>query len=150
MVREVIGECYVQSLQMNEIETADTQQVKHFVRETLDCACPNEVFEHILIDNHSDIFTITNTIYRIGGRLFVAVLVPADWRDAAKCLGQLIDAGMQYRDQHGFNRFRLVIATREDDAINKLQSAFSSLPHKDEKVHLHVIPAESLPFDAPA
>jgi hypothetical protein len=135
---------------MNKIGTTDRQHIKHFVRESLGCTCPEEVFENIRVADHLDQFTSASIIYEIGERLLVAVLVPADWRDTARQLGQLVDAGMQYRDRHGYNRFRLVIATVDGDAINRLQSDFEALTHKDEKVHLHVIKPELLPLDVPA
>jgi len=135
---------------MNRIETTGRQQIKNFVRESLGCTCPDNVFEDIRVADYSTQFTSANIIYEIGGRLIVAVLVPADWRDTARRLGQLVDAGMQYRDQQGYNRFRLVIVTSDDDANNRLQSAFELLVTKDEKIHLHVIRPEVLPFDVPA
>ena len=135
---------------MNRIGTTDRQQIKHFVRESLGCTCPEDVFENIRVADHSEHFTSASIIYEIGERLLVAVLIPADWRDTARHLGQLVDAGMQYRDQHGYNRFRLVIATLDGDAITRLQSDFDALMQKDEKVHLHVIKPELLPFDVPA
>ena len=135
---------------MNKIETTDRQHIKAFVRESLGCTCPDEVFENIRVADHADQFTSASIVYEIGERLLVAIVVPADWRDTARRLGQLVDVGMQYRDQHDYKRFRLVIATYDGDAINGLQSDFDSLIHKDEKVHLHVITPELLPFDVAA
>jgi hypothetical protein len=135
---------------MNKIETTDRQQIKNFVRESLGCTCPDEVFEDIRVADHCTLFTPANIIYEIGGRLVVAVLLPADWRDTARRLGQLVDTGMQYRDRQGYNRFRLVIVTSDDDANKRLHSTFESLVNKDEKIHLHVITPEVLPLDVPA
>lgn len=138
MVREAIGTCCVQSLQMNDTRHINTC-IKHFVREHLGCACPDKVFENITVTEQSELFSSANTVYEIGGRLFVAVIVPADWNDMSIQLGKLVVDGMQFRDQHGYNRFRLVIVTDDDDAEKGLQRIFNDLPGIDNKTHLHVI-----------
>ena len=144
MVQEVIVMCCVQSLQMNDIK-CDTASIKRFVREHLGCDCPDKVFENITVTEQSDIFTTTSTVYEIGGRLFVAVFVSVDWRNMARRLGNLVEAGKRFRDQHGYNRFRLVIATENDDAAANLQQVFDDLPGIDDKTHLHVIRPNTLP-----
>ena len=143
MVREAIGTCCVQSLQMNDARLKNTC-IKHFVREHLGCTCPDEVFENITVTEQSDIFSSANTVYEIGGRLFVAVIVPGDCNDMSIQLGKLVVDGMQFRDQHGYNRFRLVIVTDDDDAEKGLQRIFNDLPGIDNKTHLHVIKSNIL------
>ncbi len=149
MVQEVTAVCYVQSFQMNDTRRKDIS-IKEFVRQHLGCACPDEVFENITVTEQSGIFSSANTVYEIGGRLFVAVFAPEDWHDMASHLGKLVNAGKQYRDLHGYNRFRLVIATNGHDATTDLQLVFDSLPNIDEKTHLHVITPELLPWHADA
>lgn len=144
MVQEVTGMCCVQSLQMNDIKRQNTS-IKHFVREHLGCACPDQVFEDITVTEHSGIFASANTVYEIGGRLFLAVFDPVDWHETAKHLGKHVDAGKRFRDQHGYHRFRLVIVADDDDAAKSLQRAFDNLPERDEKTHLHVIRPELTP-----
>lgn len=144
MVLEAIGVCYVQLFRMSDIKHTNAS-IKHFVRESLGCACPDNVFENITVTERSGIFASASTVYEIGGRLFVAVFVPLDWHDMAKHLGKFVVAGKQYRDQHGYNRFRLVIVTDNNDAAKHLQIAYASLPNIDEKTHLHVIKPEVLP-----
>lgn len=144
MVREAIGMCCVPSLQMNDIKRKNTC-IKYFVREQLGCACPDDVFENITVTEQSDIFSSANTVYEIGGRLFVAVIVPADWNEISIQLGKLFVDGKQFRDQHGYNRFRLVIVTDDDEADKDLQRIFNDLPGIDDKMHLHVIKPGRLP-----
>lgn len=144
MAQEVTALCFVQSLQMNDTEPGSAA-IKHFVREQLGCACPDEVFESIRLIEHGCISDLSSTVYDIGGRLLVAVLTPVNWHEITKRLGQLVDAGKQYRDQHGYNRFRLVIVTDNDDAAHRLQLVFDGLPNIDEKTHLHVIKPDVLP-----
>ncbi len=140
---------YAQSFQMNDIKHTNTS-IKHFVREHLGCACPDEVFDNIRVVDRCRIFDLSNTVYEIGGRLLVAVITPSDWHEVENNLAQLIDAGKQFRDQHGYNRFRLVIATGDTDAIASLQAAFRSQPNVDEKTHLHVIRPEAIPSNVSA
>ncbi len=137
------------SLQMNDSGFHNTV-IRHFVRESLGCNCPDEVFENISVSTHSELFSINNTVYDIGGRLFVAVVAPDDWHDVRQDLAQMIDTGKSYRDRHGFNRFRLVVVTDNNDAKKKLPSLFGALPNIDDKTHLHVIGPELLPRNASA
>lgn len=144
MAREVIGTCCVPSLQMNDIKRKNSS-IKHFVREHLGCACPDEVFDEITVTEQSEIFSLKHTVFEIGGRLFVAVFVPADWHVIKMQFGKLVVDGKQFRDQHGYNRFRMVIATEDDDAEKDLQRIFNDLPGIDDKMHLHVIKPDLLP-----
>lgn len=144
MAREVIGTCCVPSLQMNDIKRKNSS-IKHFVREHLGCACPDEVFDEITVTEQSEIFSLKHTVFEIGGRLFVAVFVPADWHVITMQFGKLVVDGKQFRDQHGYNRFRMVIATEDDDAEKDLQRIFNDLPGIDDKMHLHVIKPDLLP-----
>jgi hypothetical protein len=129
---------------MNDLKRKNSC-IKHFVREHLGCICPDKVFESIKVTEQSDIFPSANTVYEIGGRLFVAVFFPADWHDIKMQLGKLVVNGKQFRDQHGYNRFRVVIATVDDDAEKDLQRIFNDLPGIDDKTHLHVISPNILP-----
>jgi hypothetical protein len=131
-------------------KTPPNIRVEHFVRETLGCTCPDDVFKDIRQPDPCAVFASAYAVYEIGGRLCVAVFVPANWCDLAQKLGQLVADGMQYRDQHGFNRFRLVIACSDDDAVTQLPQAFDALPNIDDKVHLHVVPPNQLPVDVTA
>ncbi len=136
--------CCVQSLQMNEIKHRDTS-IKHFVREHLGCDCPDEVFDNIKVSRQTGLFSEKHTVYEIGGRLFVTVFFPVNWHDINMKLGKLVVDGKQFRDQHGYNRFRLVIVTDDDDAENDLLLTFNDLPCIDDKTHLHVINPSILP-----
>ena len=121
------------------------ESVRHFIRNSLGCTCPDEVFDTIRISEHTDLFTLENTVYEIGGRLFVAVFTPADWKDIAVQLEQLVEAGKHYRDRHGYNRYRLVVVTDNPEAADKLQLQFKTLSNTDGKTHLHIIKPELLP-----
>ena len=129
---------------MNETP-ARNSGIKDFVRESLGCSCPDEVFEAVRVVPQSEVLGIPATVYEIGGRLCVAVVAPGNWRDIAPVLGELVEAGKQYRDRQGFNRFRLVIASANEQAGSELPALFARLQNTDDKTHLHVIGPELLP-----
>ena len=141
---EATGAYSAQSLRMNDI-SSDNNAIKHFVREALGCGCPDEVFDDIRISVRSDLFDTDATVYEIGARLLVAVFTPVEWRNLRSKLGHILDAGKQYRDRRGYNRFRLVIVTDDEEAAGTLVPAFRSLQNIDERVHLHVIDPQALP-----
>ena len=129
---------------MNDTRPADPV-IKTFVRERLGCACPDEVFNNIVITDGDRHFDTDTNLYQIGGRLLVAVLMPQDWHQICARLERMVETGKRMRDQHGYNRFRLVIATGDRDADNLLQRAFSDCQNTDDKIHLHVIHPRLLP-----
>ena len=124
--------------------------LKHFVRESLGCGCPDDVFEDVRVTQGFELLGADATVYEIGGRLFVAVIVPGNWRDIAPILVDLVEAGKNYRDGHAFNRFRLVIVSDSAQAGNELPLLFDQLQNTDDRTHLHVIRPEQLPHHVTA
>ena len=127
---------------------ASREKIKHFVRHELGCRCADEVFQHIQVSGRPATFASANALYWIGGRLLVAVYVTDDWREFGSRLGRLVADGVGYRDQHRYNRLRLVIATTDNAAVDHLRAAFKALPVIDDRVHLHAVTPDRLPFDA--
>ena len=123
----------------------DNAAIRHFVRESLGCTCPDKVFDHIRVTGQPDLFVAATTLYEIGGRLCVAVSVPVDRHDIERNLGQMIQTGKDYRDRHGFNRFRLVVVTDDDSAKQELPVLFDAVPGNDDRTHLHVVDPRSVP-----
>ncbi|UCB55766.1 MAG: hypothetical protein JSW45_04345 [Thiotrichales bacterium] len=123
----------------------ENRGVTQFVRGVLGCSCPDKVFEDISVTRQSKLFGITNCVYEIGGRLIVAIVVPQDWQDVEPALGSMVEVGKKYRDRHGFNRFRLVVASDSDEAHQVLTAQFEALPDIDERLHLHVIEPQKIP-----
>lgn len=119
--------------------------IREFVQQQLGCTCPDEVFDSIGISNGSRYFDSESTLYEIGGRLLIAVLMPQDRHQICAGLEQVIETGKRMRDQHGYNRFRLVIATVDRDADSLLHRAFNDCQNTDDRVHLHVIHPRMLP-----
>jgi len=129
---------------MNETRSQD-DSVKRFVRTHLGCSCPEAVFKNIQRLDESVVFPSADVVYDIGGRLLVAVFVPKQWRQIQDELEQLVNAGKKYRDQQGYNRLRLVIATNDSNAEEVLGNAFHILSNTDDKIHLHVTELQALP-----
>lgn len=123
-----------------------SSDIKHFVREQLGCACPDEVFSTIRVTRKPDSFEgmPIDCLIEIGNRLLVAVSMQA-LQKLNSNLEKIFLTGRAYRDSHGFNRFRLVVATADKETQISIQSAFDSLTLTDEKIHLHVIYPAVLP-----
>ena len=139
---------------MTEPAAISHPQATHFIRHTLGCGCPDEVFEHIRIDMLPEVFLGLPVDYMIdvGGRLLVAVCASADWRQVQQSLTGILRRAREYRDRNGFNRFRLVVAAEDaDEARAVLQSVFDdAVSDGDEKMHLHVLKQAALPGVASA
>ena len=123
-----------------------SSDIKHFVREQLGCACPDEVFSTIRVKYKPCLFEDMPVDYliEIGNRLLVAISIN-NVNGINVTLEHVFQTGKKYRDSHGFNRFRLVVATTDKETRASIQSAYDSLILKDEKIHLHVVDPAVLP-----
>ncbi|MHC4355040.1 MAG: hypothetical protein ACYTE3_08860 [Planctomycetota bacterium] len=117
------------------------REIKQFVRGTLGCTCPDEVFEHIDCRAGVNVSQDVRLDYEInvGNRLLIYLVAVDDSGSLRPLISQLVREGTGKRDRENFNRFRLVLLTQEptDMAENALV-VFQSLG-ADEKVHLHVV-----------
>lgn len=122
------------------------ENIKIFVKQTLGCACPDEVFQYI--DCQSNIRLqddiVLNKKINIGNRLLIYV-IEADNPDSMKdIVPLLISMGKNERDSLRLNRFRLVLVT---DRLNEIKQAADILfdtVDKDERIHLHVISQDDI------
>jgi hypothetical protein len=121
--------------------------IEHFVRGTLGCQCPDEVFRSVSVDpTRTEDGAIGYTRLRVGNRLLIFILDTAAVRVAGGALTDLVACGRRERDEHGYNRFRLVIACDEPaSAGSAVQSAFDEAAGNDERTHLHCVPRALLP-----
>ena len=119
----------------------DADKIVVFVRETLGCGCPEEVFRSLDYRRAVPLYgeVVLNSVVTVGNRLLVYVIEPNPADAAQRYFPIVVTAGKQERDSRGLNRFRLVIVT--DDTAEKagLLDLFHKLQSKDEKMHLHVI-----------
>ncbi len=121
---------------------ANNEKIKLFVIQTLGCACPEEVFQYILCQNNiklNDDILLHNKI-NIGNRLLIYVVKMNNPDFVKSYLPVLVSTGKKERDNSGFNRFRLVVATdRVEQTKQVADSVFKNLKEKDEKIHLHIV-----------
>lgn len=127
--------------------------IRRFVRETLGCTCPEEVFERIE-DEYCAARDGLGEYRRllVGERLLIYIVTlfegrgsAAGWKDGLDDaleaqLCALLAAGRAERDRLGLNRFRAVLAAPEPDALAPLaRRALATFHDADAKVHLHVV-----------
>jgi hypothetical protein len=125
----------------------DTSAIEHFVRHSLGCRCPDEVFRAITIDRRPAARGRPPQVQLlVGSRLLVHVVSsPLDGL-ASGWLETLVDEGRALRDRHGYNRFRLVIASTDTRAPpGDLERRFERASGSDDRAHLHLLSTDQLP-----
>ena len=128
----------------------DTERLRHFIRSTLGCGCPDEVLSRIECsrshDGPADDLRLTRM--NVGGQLLVYVLeggFPGD--AAAAAVPAVLASGLSERDRGGFNRLRIVLATDIPDEVRpRAEAAFRAAAPADDRLHLHVVAVNDLPF----
>ncbi|MCP4609500.1 MAG: hypothetical protein GY845_12370 [Planctomycetes bacterium] len=127
----------------------DNKAITEFVRNTLGCNCPEEVFQYIDCRSIENIDEYIEPVYEIniGNKLliFAAGIDEVDSLESA--IPKLVRTGINKRNEKKFNRFRLVLLTApEIDIAAQASGIFSSLA-ADDKVHLHVINKDDFPVN---
>ena len=113
--------------------------IEHFVRDTLGCACPDGVFDEIVC---RPVKSVRAANIEICGRLLIYLIDTDGDRWRFDEIGAVLRRGVTERDGRGFNRFRLVLAaSRPNELRAAAEEAFRISPHRDERVHLHVVDA---------
>ena len=84
--------------------------LEHFVRGTLGCKCPDEVFRSIAID-HAD----SHTRLVIGNRLLIYVYESLSGETQGTALARLAKLGLTDRNAARLNRLRMVIASPQPE-----------------------------------
>ncbi len=126
----------------------ENENVKAFVRQTLGCMCPDEVFEYIDCQHNVKLNgdLLLNSKINVGNRLLIYVIEVNDADFIKNNLSKLISLGKNERDSKRFNRLRLVIVTDKMSEIKLVvQRIFEESEHKDERVHLHVVSRNEIP-----
>jgi len=125
----------------------DNKAITEFVRNTLGCNCPEEVFQYIDCRTVLNIDEYIEPAYEINiGNKLLIFAVGIDKVDSlSSAITKLLSAGIKKRDEKKFNRFRLVLLTApENDVAEHASEIFSSLT-PDNKAHLHVIKKDDFP-----
>lgn len=124
---------------------AKHEALKSFIRHTLGCGCPEEVFENITFQKEAFAHT-SATLINVGGRLLVYLWLLTDRPDISEGLEDIYKAVKTKRDTGGFNRLRLVLLTEKSKVpTDVLQNRFLELVGKDDKAHLHILHYETVP-----
>jgi len=126
---------------------ASQADVEHFVRGTLGCGCPDEVFRSMVV-SRLPAFAGRPPIVQllVGSRLLIHVVAPPAVEPANGWIEQLAANGRSTRDRHGYNRFRLVVASLAPVAsARELTERFARAVVGDDKAHLHFVGTDQLP-----
>jgi hypothetical protein len=127
------------------------ERIKHFIQNTLGCACPEEVFRSIDVRRNVRLnsFIVLDSALIIGNRLLVYLAEAGSAGCVEEHLPVLVAAGKKERDEKGLNRFRLVLVADDPEGLRKAaERQFEELRGGDEKVHLHVIRESDNPLSA--
>ena len=126
---------------------ANHDSIEHFVRGTLGCGCPDEVFQHLVVSRVPPVAGRPPIVQLlVGSRLLIHVVAPPDGAATNGWIEQLAANGRAARDRHGYNRFRLVIASQAPlTSARELQERFARTIVGDEKAHLHFVGSDQLP-----
>lgn len=124
--------------------------MQHFIRTTLGCGCPEEVLQWIECSHSQPVpdHGLTLTRIDVGGRLLIYVVEGDEEPERTTgAIPALIAAGLAERERTGFNRLRLVLATRDvDEILEAANRTFAEFAPRDDRIHLHVVAVEDLPF----
>ncbi len=133
------------------MRTVDATEIERFVRGTLGCRCPDEVFRSISIRQLRPIGRrLAHTELLVGSRLLIQVLEAPLEAESNSWLEQVVGDGRAARDRHGYNRFRLVLVVPASagNAIDRdaLGARFARATTGDERAHLHLLTQDQLPL----
>jgi hypothetical protein len=133
---------------------ASQADIEQFVRGTLGCGCPDEVFRSIVVSRLPAVAGRPPMVQLlVGSRLLIHVVSPPTLGPVNDWIEQLAAIGRSTRDRHGYNRFRLVVASPAPVASARgLAERFARAVVGDDKAHLHFIGTDQLPagFATPA
>ena len=120
----------------------DKDKIRSFVKKTLGCTCPDDVFQHTAYEAAVDIGSgpVLDYEIKVGNRLLIYVVsVDEDHDTLRDVVSYLVRLGTEKRDVYGFNRFRLVLLAADPRSVEEqaTETFYSLVP--DDRVHLHVL-----------
>jgi hypothetical protein len=126
---------------------ADRHSIEHFVRTTLGCKCPDEVFQSIAIERAPTPDTaLPHTRLVIGERLLIHVFEAPSVNATAAAVSKLATQGRTERDAKQYNRYRLVlVSAHPTQVLDDAKASFTSVVGDDQRAHLHVVATDQLP-----
>ena len=124
-----------------------TDEITRFVRGTLGCQCPDDVFQSIVIgpqrtpDNGAPF-----TRLLVGNRLLIYIHETRTAKATTAAVSKLATQGRTERDDKQYNRFRLVIVADDPtELLPAARSSFASVAGTDDRAHLHILATDQLP-----
>jgi hypothetical protein len=117
------------------------EKLTSFVKQTLGCRCPEEVFTSI----HSHPMRTGElpgaaTRIVVGDTLLIYLVPTASIRDLVDNLAEVADSGRRDRDSNGYNRFRLVVAANSGASERDAATAtFAAEAGDDANMHIHFV-----------
>jgi len=125
----------------------DPATIEDFVRGTLGCQCPDDVFRSIAIDRLAPVAGRPRVLQLIvGSRLLIHIVATPPDDLTSGWIEQLAANGRATRDRHGCNRFRLVIASPDALALPRdIDTRFVRAVAGDDRAHLHLLAPGQLP-----
>jgi len=119
----------------------NNKKLKIFIKETLGCGCPDEVFEKIDLSKH-EVEGYLGELTRIvaGDKLLIYVMPSGKEDNLCDLVESVGIAGKRDRDVNSFNRFRLVLSITEGiEKFDAVSAHFSNAFAADEKMHIHFV-----------
>ena len=116
------------------------EKIKEFVRDTLGCSCPDQVFEKIDISKQStESYAKEVTRIVIGDTLLIYLVCSEPAENLITKVEVIGSAGKADRDTNNYNRFRLVISNFDCvDQKEEISKRFLKV-FDDEKMHIHFV-----------
>lgn len=123
----------------------DKDQIVDFVRHTLGCTYPEEVFEKIDMEDSRFATAPYEQKITIGGKLLIFIKRVDSPDSLNEQLPVLLSEGKAERDRKGLNRFRAVLVTNKVQAVSDVAvGIFNAFSGRDEKIHLHVVDSKGI------
>jgi hypothetical protein len=123
----------------------DKGKIKSFVQNVLGCGCAEEVFKIIELQ-HEEIAGARYERINTGNRLLIYIFETDDPEFVRKDMARIVRAGKEERDQMGFNRFRLVLASDDTRVGVAAMKAYKELDFADDRTFLHVVKKGQIAF----
>jgi hypothetical protein len=124
---------------------ADLEKIKAFVQGVLGCGCAEDVFRIIEL-RHGKKGEVRYDRINIGNRLLIYIFRADDPEFIGEKLPGMLLAGRKERDDRGFNRFRLVLATDAPAAGIAAMNAYKKTGLTDDRLFLHVVHPAQIEF----
>jgi len=122
------------------------EKLTGFIRGTLGCGCPDEVFEKIE-SSRIAVGALPGAATRIevGDTLLLYVVAPASIQELTDTVAEVADSGRRDRDVNHYNRFRLIVS--DDSGEGERAGAVAGFAQEvgsDKKMHIHFVDAATI------